>query len=146
MDVFFNYPKFNEIITGKICPYCENKTEFIDSSYIYGKSYGMIYICKPCDAYVGVHKGTDKSLGRLSNAKLREAKKEAHFWFDQIAKTNLINHIWDEYIPNTSNRDKAYIWLTHQMGIPRKYCHIGMFDIEECKKVVEISKHYLNIL
>ena len=31
----------------------------------------MIYICKPCDAYVGVHKGTDKALGRLANKELR---------------------------------------------------------------------------
>ncbi|MBL0255764.1 MAG: hypothetical protein IPQ27_12795, partial [Chitinophagaceae bacterium] len=47
------------LYAGLVCPYCGNKTEYIDSSFIYGKSYGMIYICKPYDAYVGVHKGTD---------------------------------------------------------------------------------------
>ena len=29
-------------------------------------------------AYVGVHKGTDKPLGRLANAELRYWKKRAH--------------------------------------------------------------------
>lgn len=130
-------------ITGKICPYCNSETEYIDSEYIYGKSYGMVYICKPCDAYVGVHKGTDKALGRLANKELREAKKSAHFWFDQIARTGYINKIYRKYIPNTSNREKAYIWLANEMNIDRKYCHIGMMDIEQCKKVIQISKDHL---
>ena len=80
----------NQILTGLICPYCGGETAYIDSCRVYGRSYGMMYICRPCDAWVGVHKGTDKALGRLANKELREAKKEAHFWFDKIAKTNLI--------------------------------------------------------
>ena len=104
----------DEILTGKICPYCGKPTEYVDSSIIYGRSYGMIYLCRDCRAYVGVHKGTDQALGRLANAELREAKKEAHFYFDQIAKTNLINKIWKKHIPNMSNRNKAYLWLSNQ--------------------------------
>lgn len=130
----------NEILTGKICPYCGNPTEYVDSSVIYGRSYGMIYLCRDCKAYVGVHKGTDQALGRLANAELREAKKEAHFYFDQIAKTNLINKIWKKHIPDTSNRNKAYLWLSNQLDIPRELCHIGMFDAEDCKRVVELCK------
>ena len=69
---------------GLLCPYCLNLTEYVDSSIIYGKSYGMIYLCKRCDAYVGVHRGTAKSLGRLANKTLRHWKKEAHRYFDNI--------------------------------------------------------------
>lgn len=130
----------NEILTGKICPYCGKRTEFVDSSVIYGRSYGMIYLCRDCRAYVGVHKGTDRALGRLANKELREAKKEAHFYFDQIAKTNLINKIWNIHIPNMSNRNKAYLWLSNQLNIPYEFCHIGMFDIDCCKRVVELCK------
>ena len=133
----------DKILSGQVCPYCDNPTEYIDSEYIYGKSYGMIYICKPCRAYVGVHKGTDIALGRLANEELREAKKEAHYYFDQIAKTGLINKIWREYIPETPNRKKAYIWLSIQMELEEDLCHIGMFNIEQCKKVVEICKKVL---
>lgn len=93
-----------------------------------------------CMAYVGVHKGTDRALGRLANTELREAKKEAHFYFDQIAKTNLINKIWKKHIPNTSNRNKAYLWLSIQLGIPHEVCHIGMFGVEDCKRVVDLCK------
>lgn len=79
----------SDINKGLICPYCNSKTEYIDSKYIYGTSYGMIYICKPCDAYVGVHKGTDNALGRLADKRLRKAKKDAHYFFDKIARTGL---------------------------------------------------------
>ena len=134
---------YTVLCTGHIYPYCGGKTEYIDSSYVYGKNYGMIYICKPCDAYVGVHKETDKALGRLANKELREAKKQAHYYFDQIAKTSLINKIWNKWIPNISNRNKAYKWLAIQLNMDEEFCHIGMMDIEQCNKVVEVCKPFL---
>lgn len=103
----------------------------------------MIYICKPCDAYVGVHKGTDTPLGTLANKATREARKQAHFYFDQIAKTGLINKIWREYIPNIGNRNKAYLWLSKEMGIDVELCHIAMFGVAQCEQVIEVSKKYL---
>ena len=133
----------DEIKNGKVCPYCHNKTEYIDSIEVYGnKSYGMIYICRPCSAYVGVHKGTDNALGRLANADLRKAKMEAHHWFDQIARTDtgVINEVWPVFIKKTSNRSKSYLWLSKYLGISVDDCHIGMFDVDMCMRVVEISK------
>lgn len=127
-----------DIINGLKCPYCNSKTEFINSQEIYGKDYGNIYICRSCSAYVGVHKETNKALGRLANKELRELKKVAHFHFDKIAKTSLINEIWPEYIENTSNRQKAYLWLSKQMNIEPEYCHIGMFDEHQCLKAISI--------
>lgn len=91
----------DEIFTGKICPYCGKPTEFVDSSVIYGRSYGMIYLCRDCRAYVGVHKGTNQALGRLANAELRDAKKEAHFYLtncqDQSYKQDL-EEVYPKYI------------------------------------------------
>ena len=68
------------------CDYCGRETEYVDSKVIYGKSYGKIYLCRNCMAYVGVHKGTDKPLGRLANAELRNWKKAAHAVFDPLWK------------------------------------------------------------
>lgn len=64
------------------CDYCGRQAEYVDSKVVYGKSYGMMYLCRNCMAYVGVHKGTDKPLGRLANAELRYWKKRAHAVFD----------------------------------------------------------------
>ena len=37
-------------MSNPICPYCNQESQFVDSSVIYGKSYGMIYLCSDCDA------------------------------------------------------------------------------------------------
>jgi len=134
-----------EINQGKICPYCGSKTEYIDSIQVYRKSYGMMFMCFPCDAYVGTHNETGEALGRLANAELREWKKRAHAYFDPIAKTKLINEIYPIYISGVSNRQKAYQWLSGKMDLKKEYCHVGMFDIDQCKQVIEICKPYLLI-
>ena len=92
---------------------------------------------------MGVHRGTDKALGRLANRSLREWKKRAHYDFDPISRTPLINRIWPKYIPGISNRNKAYRWLAAQMGIEPEVCHIGMFDEFQCECVVAICKSAL---
>ena len=114
------------------CNYCGKIAEYVDSTEIYGRSYGMIYLCRPCRAYVGVHKGTDKPLGRLANAELRAYKKAAHSAFDPLWS-------WPGS-PFFRRRNKAYKWLSEQMKLPQEETHIGMFDVTQCKRVIEICK------
>lgn len=113
-------------MTRIFCPYCGRETEYTDSKVIYGRSYGMIYLCKPCDAYVGVHKGTDRALGRLADKELRYWKKAAHAAFDPIWKCGWMK------------RSQAYKWLAQRMGLRPGQAHIGMFDVAECKEVIRI--------
>lgn len=127
----YDIAMLDAIFAGKICPYCKRETEYIDSIYIYGKSYGMVYICKPCDAYVGVHDGSNKALGRLANKELRYWKKQAHHYFDQIWKSNL------------KNRHQAYAWASEKLNVPADYTHIGMFGVDTCKRLVELCKKEL---
>jgi hypothetical protein len=120
------------ILNGSKCPYCGGLTAYVDSKIIYGKSYGKIYLCRPCDAYVGVHRGTDIALGRLANKALREAKKEAHVYFNKIFE---LGHM---------TRHEAYGWLCGVLQIPREETHIGMFDEKLCADTVFFSKQLLN--
>lgn len=116
-----------------ICPYCGKRAEFVDSAEVYhGRSYGMIYLCRPCDAYVGCHgngKG-DSPKGRLANAELRRWKIAAHNAFDPL---------W-RFGPFRGRRNIAYAWLAEQMGLPKEKTHIGMFDVAECQQVIQICK------
>lgn len=120
-----------------ICPYCGKRAEFVDSAVVYhGRSYGMIYLCRPCDAYVGCHgngKG-DSPKGRLANAELRRWKIAAHDAFDPLWK----------YGPFRGRRNSAYAWLAEQMGLPKEKTHIGMFDVAECQQVIQICKERNN--
>ena len=112
------------------CDYCGTLTLFVDSKVIYGRSYGMIYLCPKCNAYVGVHKGTDKPLGRLADAELRKWKNAAHRAFDPL---------W-QYGPFRGKRNAAYSWLAEQMQLPVEKTHIGMFDVEKCRTAIAICE------
>ena len=123
-------------LSGKVCPYCNKDTELIDSAEIYGgKSYGLMYICRDCNAYVGCYRDTDKALGRLADFQLRDFKHRAHLHFDKI---------WQEN-PSIGRRD-AYRWLAQQMDIPVELTHIGMFEVDMCQKVIELSEEYLKVI
>lgn len=122
-----------QIIKGLICPYCKKQSKHVNSSVIYGKDYGMIYLCGPCDAYVGCHKSnTTEAKGRLAKKELRELKKEAHLYFDKIWQLKIMS------------RHEAYKWLSGYLQLPAKYTHIGMLGIEKTKEVMTGSKQLLN--
>ena len=81
-----------------------------------------------CNSYVGCHQGTTLPLGRVANERLRTLKMEAHRQFDPIWKSGLMS------------RKEAYKWLSTMLNIPIEDCHIGMFDIKMCQKVIHLCK------
>lgn len=36
------------------------------------------------------------------------------------------------------DRSAAYAWLAGALGISKNECHIGMFDVDMCKRVVRV--------
>jgi hypothetical protein len=86
----------------------------------------MIYLCGNypiCDAYVGVHKGTNRPKGSLANAELREWRKKAHKVFDEFWKGKI-------------SRKKAYKLMQNLMNMDENQAHIGEFDVEQCKMLI----------
>ena len=129
-------PYQEDVFAGKICPYCKSETKRATETFVYGREYkGNMVICcinfPTCDSYVGTHKEDGTALGRLANKLLRQHKKVAHDWFDRL---------WRE---QWYDRDEAYDWLSEQIGTPRDYTHIGMFNIKTCKKVIQVCTKYL---
>jgi len=115
----------------KYCIHCtvSNEIEYIDSSYIYGKSYGMIYICKGCESYVGVHDNTNIPLGILANKELRELKKSAHELFDKLWKNKE-----NKYVA----RFDAYQWLAKELDL--KELHFAWLNKYDLKLAIQILK------
>lgn len=116
-----------------ICNYCAKPAEFVSGKVIYPHRpdlyFKKFYLCVPCDAYVGCHPRSGRPLGRVANKLLRAWKMKAHAYFDPIWKTK------------TMSRSSAYKWLAGQLGIDVEVCHIGMFDVDMCIKVVETVKN-----
>lgn len=126
------------------CPYCGADAEYRHSSVVYGDrgDYGYLYVCANyprCDAYVGVHKGTYNPLGRMANAELRRWKGKAHKAFDVLWRRKMAIVGCSKKVA----RGLAYHWLSKQLGISERKCHIGMFDVAECKQVVDVCGPYL---
>lgn len=111
------------------CPYCKQDAPLVDSKLLYGRSYGFIYWCRPCNAYVGTHKYDNVTpLGTLANAELREYRKKAHLVFDKRWRNG------------AGRRKLEYKKLADWLGIEVNDCHIGMFDKEKCMEVVKFCK------
>jgi len=118
-----------------ICDYCQGPTEFVDDSEVYERSYGRkVYLCRPCNAWVGVHKGTTRPLGRLAKSELRKMKIQAHAHLDVLWRAAMRTRGWGQ----NQARGKAYVWLAASMGIEQAKCHIGMFDEEQCRQVIAL--------
>ena len=122
-----------------LCPYCQKPPELVEDREIYRRSYGKkLYLCRPCDAWVGCHEGTTEPLGRLANAELRKWKQEAHAWFDPMWKKKMDR----EGCSKKEARTGGYLWLAEKLGLRPINCHIGMFDVDMCRRVVEVCRRY----
>lgn len=110
-----------------ICPYCQKPAKLIDSAVVYrGTSYGLIWDCRPCDAYVGVHKGTETPLGTLADRETRQARRRAHAVFDPL---------WT--FGKMSRRD-AYRLMQDMMQMTAEEAHISRMDASQCMRLIAI--------
>jgi len=118
-----------------VCPYCGAPAVLVDSKEVYGRSYGNIWLCRPCRAWVGVHKvegNENKPLGRLADESLRDWKKRVHAAFDPLWKAKMRRDGCSKGVA----RKAAYTWLAEQLGISVHRCHIGEFDDEMCQRAL----------
>lgn len=121
-------------MTAPACPYCGRQAELVTGATIHPHRPDLhakyFWLCSPCSAWVGTHRGgrNHQPLGRLANADLRFAKQAAHAAFDPL---------WRRC---GMRRGGAYKWLADQLGIPADKCHIGMFDVSTCERVVAVCR------
>lgn len=114
------------------CPMCGASARLVNSKQIYGKYFGLMWVCEnypECNCYVGCHMGTTKPLGNLANKATRKARMRAHSVFDKLWK--------DGIMP----RKIAYEEAAYLMG---KYpFHIGELSEQECNKFINLVEKRL---
>lgn len=114
------------------CPVCGSGARLEDSKIIYGKSYGLAWVCDSfpkCDTYVGCHKGTATPLGELANAEIRTWRKKTHARLDPLWKSKKYN------------RKELYQELSIKFHDP---FHVGNLNVEQCKEVIEFIEKFYN--
>lgn len=115
-----------------ICPYCKKPAKLVTGREIYPHREDLRFIkiwqCKPCDARVGCHDGTQNPKGKMANAEVRALRVQAHAVFDPVWKKT------------SKSRADAYKWLAKKMGITTEKCHIGNFNKYECERVIKLCQ------
>lgn len=135
-------------ISAPICPYCGGDAVLVRGSVIWPTHNDLdlhekrYWFCAGDRAWVGCHKSTERPLGTLADAQLRKARERAHKAFDPI---------WQEKarrknIAPMHARGKGYRWLGEMMKLKPGAMHIGMLDLAQCARVVEICQPVLNRL
>jgi len=84
--------------------------------------WDLVWHCGNCNALVGCHHGTDIPLGRLADRETRRARYELHRAFDPLWK----KHGW--------RREAAYAWLARTLNLSEAEAHIGLLDVDACRK------------
>lgn len=134
------------------CDYCGGTaTLMLSSAKLYrGRDFGPVWFCG-CEAsgggaWVGTHINSPihKPLGRLANADLRKAKQAAHAAFDPLWKARQMRDKREGKKGSKNHaRGDGYYWLSQQLGIRFEDCHIGMFDVAMCQRVVQVCTPFL---
>ena len=110
------------------CRYCNGPVELVENSEIYRRNYGKwpyAYLCRPCNAYVGLHPNTLIPLGSLADGELRRARKTSKELFYAYVKDFALT------------RSQGYAHLAAAMGIHGKHRHFGMFEQDQCELAVQ---------
>lgn len=133
-------------MSGVDCPYCGAAAELVGGGVIYPHRpdlHGLwFWRCAPCDAHVGCHRAGARvpsragrvvsdgtlPLGKPANAELRKTRVLAHHALDSL---------WGAGRPH---RSLAYQWLAEQMGLRIEDCHIGLMEVDACRRVVELVR------
>lgn len=117
-----------------ICPFCDQPARWCENKEIYGRNYGksyMVWLCKPCDAYVGCHCNTKRPLGTIANAETRKWRKKVHAELDPI---------WRNHHNPKGRRARLYERLSKHFGY--EY-HTGESDVAACKKALAFIRSEL---
>ena len=116
-----------------ICPYCGGDSAKTTGQFVYPHVKRLnartFYFCDDGHppAWVGSHKRTGRPLGTLANAELRAERTNTHQLFDPLWQAE-----------GRAAREGLYLWLGDAMGLRPNKCHIGMFDLDQCREAQQV--------
>lgn len=109
------------------CRYCAGEVIFTTNDYLYGRRYGKhpyLYICKNCEASVGVHPNSATPLGTLADAQLKTLRHDAKTLFFQYTRFRGMS------------RSQAYKYLRTRYDLTSNEAHFGMMEAPILKRII----------
>lgn len=123
-----DYPEMNPNLN---CGECGSPMALRDSKY------GIFYGCTnypQCKGTHSAHQDTGAPMGIPADKETKEWRSRCHKVFDQLWKNKKYAY----------TRSEAYELLQRLTRLSPEDCHIGRFNIDQCKTVINrIEKYYL---
>ncbi|WP_028202825.1 zinc-finger-containing protein [Paraburkholderia nodosa] len=120
-----------------LCDYCGAKAvlaRFADEAYPYRDDHGPLWVCTPCEAWIGVPARSTRNvpLGRLANAALRDAKSRLHDALEPLVAAKMRR----DKVNAFEARGKAIRWLGEELGFDLANPSIHLLSLEQCEQAI----------
>lgn len=117
-----------------LCNYCGAKAVLVrvgENGYPYVDDHGPVWICEPCQAWVGVRARSRNHapLGRLANAELREAKRRLHDALEPLVQAKMRR----DGVNIFAARGKAMKWLIAALGLDVASPNLHSLTLDQCE-------------
>lgn len=132
------------MMPAPICPDCKVEARLTDGMEIWPHRPDLhakpIWTCDGCGGRVGCHPGTTDPLGTPAGPELRRARGDLH--------EKRLDPLWREALESgfykgksryrngivKTARTRVYEWLADRLSLLPEQTHVGMFDMETCKR------------
>ena len=120
-----------------LCDYCGAKAvlaRFSDEAYPYRDDHGPLWVCTPCEAWIGVPARSTRNvpLGRLANAALRDAKSRLHDALEPLVAAKVRR----DGVNAFEARGRAMRWLAGELGFDLANPSIHHLTLEQCEAAI----------
>ncbi|ACC76197.1 zinc-finger-containing protein [Paraburkholderia phymatum] len=127
-----------------LCDYCGAKATLAragDESYPYRDDHGAVWVCSPCEAWIGIHARSTRNvpLGRLADAALREAKSRLHDALEPLVAAKVRR----DGVNAFEARSKAIRWVATELRIDPLPSSIHMLSLDQCEQALRFVEAFM---
>lgn len=128
------------------CRYCGGPAQLSTGRQIYPTkpllAHLKLWVCLPCDAWVGCYEDSDRPRGPLADKKLRVARENLHDEMEPICRLMMEQRGGDI----ESVRQKMLGWLVAQLNLPPDMAAVSRIEYEDCIRALVLCKDLMRQL
>ncbi|WP_434034808.1 zinc-finger-containing protein [Cupriavidus sp. a3] len=126
-----------------LCDSCGGKAVLArmgEAAYPYQEDHGPVWICPPCQAWIGVRARSKHHtpLGRLADAALREKKSQLHDALEPLVAAKMRR----DGVNAFEARGKAMKWLIASLDLPIDSPTIHALSLEQCEQALQFITEF----
>lgn len=127
-----------------LCDYCGAKAVLAragDESYPFRDDHGPVWICTPCQAWIGIHARSTRHvpLGRLADAALRDAKSRLHDALEPL----VAGKVRRDGVNAFEARAKAIRWVATELGFDPLPNSLHTLTLDQCEQALRFVDAFM---